>query len=701
MAAASKTTSPSLSILRNIGICAHIDAGKTTVTERILYFAGRTYKIGEVHDGTAVMDYLEEEQQRGITITSAATTLHWRDHTINLIDTPGHVDFTVEVERSLRVLDGAVAVFCGVGGVEAQSETVWRQAERYSVPRICFVNKMDRLGADFDMVVAEIKSRLNGNPLCLQIPMGAGDEYLGEIDLIAQKAYFYDDADVASTVREEAIPAEYADEAELARHELIERAVECDDDLMEKYLAEEEILEEQLIAAIRKGTVSGHIQPLLCGAALKHKGVQTLLNAVVDYLPSPMDVPPVVGHESLAGTKEIIRHCDPNEPFSALVFKIATDKHGDLSFIRIYSGQLKPGTRVLNSTQNRKENVTRIWEMHAKQRNARESAQAGDIVAVIGLHNSITGDTLCDSRDVVVLERLEFPEPVITMSIEPRTNADKDDLVKALNTLRREDPSFRYAADPETGQTVISGMGELHLEIVKHKMTRDLGLEVRVGKPRVAYKEAILGSADAWGKFDRQLGGRGQFAEVHLRVEALEASAHGAGEEPIVFVDAHKGEPLPKEYLAAIEEGVRDAASCGPLGGYQMLNLKATLLDAKDHPVDSSEIAFLQAAVMAFNQAVEAAKPVFLEPIMKMTVTTPDEYLGAVTGDLGARRAVITGQEPRGKFRVVLAHAPLAELFGYSTVVRSLSQGRASSTMEPYSYAPAPTHVAEQILRYV
>jgi elongation factor G len=688
----------SLSTIRNIGIMAHIDAGKTTVTERILYFAGRTYKIGEVHDGTAVMDYLEEEQQRGITITSAATSFQWQEHTVNLIDTPGHVDFTIEVERSLRVLDGAVAVFCGAGGVEAQSETVWHQADHYNVPRICFVNKMDRIGADFEMVVGEIESRLSGRPVCIQIPMGSGESFVGQIDLIARKAYFYDAAEVATTVRQEEIPVDYVDQAELARHDMIEKAAEFDDALMEKYLADEDILEAEILTAIRKGTLAGKLQPVLCGSALKHMGIQALLDAVVDFLPSPANMPPVVGHESLTGTKELTRKADPNEPFSALVFKITSDSHGDLNFIRVYSGTLKAGTRVTNSTQSRKENISRLWQMHAKQRTARDEVSAGDIVAAVGLRNSLTGDTLCETRDPIVLERLEFPEPVITMSIEPRTNADKQTLIDALNILRREDPSFKYSYNTDTGQTVISGMGELHLEIVKHKLVRDLGLEIRVGKPRVAYKETILGSADAVGRFVRQTGGRGQFAEVTLSVETY---TQQAGEDSVIFLDRTKGGVIPAHYIPSVKEGVMDAATSGPLAGYPMLNVKVTLLDGKDHPVDSSEIAFHQAGVLAFNSAAEQAKPVFLEPIMRLSVSTPEEYLGAITGDLTARRAMIRNQEPRGKYRVLDAEVPLAEMFGYSTQLRSLSQGRASSTMEPYSYAPAPAHVAEQILRYV
>ena len=677
---------------------AHIDAGKTTTTERILYFAGRTYKIGEVHDGTAVMDYLIEEQQRGITITSAATTLQWAGCTINLIDTPGHVDFTIEVERSLRVLDGAVMVFCGVGGVEAQSETVWHQADRYHVPRLCFINKMDRLGADFEMVVDEIAARLHGNPIVLQLPIGVGDDFRGQIDLIDRKAYFYDPAEIATTLREAEIPPEYAEAVELARGEMLEKAAEFDDHLMAKYLHDADATADEIRAAVRKGTLTCKLHPVLCGSALKHMGVCPLLDAVVAYLPSPLDVPPVAGPESLGGTKQVERGADPDEPFSALVFKVISDQHGDLGFIRIYSGTLKSGTRVMNSTQNRKEIISRIWEMHAKQRLRRDVAVAGDIIAVVGLKKSLTGDTLCDTRHPIVLEQLDFPEPVITMSIEPRTNADKARLGEALNILRREDPSFQYRYDADTGQTTISGMGELHLEIVKNKLVRDLGLDVRVGRPSVAYRETILGSAEAEGRFIRQTGGRGQYGVVMLRVEA---HTPDGGQEPITFEDATKGGPIPREYVASVEQGVRDAACSGPQAGYPMLNVKATLLDGKHHPVDSSDLAFQQAGAIAFNEAVERANPVFLEPIMRLQVTTPQEYLGAVTGDLNRRRAEVRQMDQRGQYRVLHAEAPLAEMFGYSTELRSLTQGRATHTMEPHSYAPAPPQVAQRILRYV
>ncbi len=686
--------------LRNIGIMAHIDAGKTTVSERVLFFAGRTYKIGEVHEGTAVMDYLQEEQERGITITSAATTLEWKGCTINLIDTPGHVDFTIEVERSLRVLDGAVAVFCAVGGVEAQSETVWHQADKYKVPRLCFINKMDRAGADFDMVVGELTSRLHANPIVLQLPMGSGDEMKGQIDLVSRQAIFYDPDKIATKMRIEPVPDEYHEMVEIARHDLIEKAAEYDEEVMDKYVHEREISEEEIHRAIRHGTVTGKIHPVLCGSALKHMGVRLLLDAVVRYLPSPLDVPPVEGHDLSRGKENQIirRNPDPSEPFSALVFKITSDQHGDLNFTRIYSGTLKSGSRVLNSTQDRKEIVSRIWEMHAKQRTQREEAVAGDIVALVGLKQSITGDTLCDPKHPILLERLDFPEPVITMSIEPKTNADKQKLVESLYTLRREDPSFMYRWDEETGQTTISGMGELHLEIIKNKLVRDMGVDVTVGRPKVAYKETIRGSAEAEGRFIRQTGGRGQYGVAVLRVESHTPEA---GEESIIFEDATKGGVIPREYIPSVERGVRDAATSGPLAGYPMQNLKVTLLDGKYHPVDSSDIAFQQAGALAFNEAVRKASPIFLEPIMRLQTTVPEEYLGAVTGDLNSRRAVIKEMEHRGHFRVLTAEVPLSELFGYSTQLRSLTQGRGTSTMEPHVYAPAPSQVSEQILRLV
>jgi len=685
--------------LRNIGVMAHIDAGKTTVTERILYFAGRTYKIGEVHDGTAVMDYLTEEQQRGITITSAATTLEWAGYTINLIDTPGHVDFTIEVERSLRVLDGAIAVICGVGGVEAQTETVWQQANRYNVPRICFINKMDRNGSDFEAAVSEIADRLWANPVVLQLPIGQGEDFRGQVDLISRKAYYYDPDKIATVLRIEDVPGDMLESVERARHEMIEKVADCDDELMGKYLQDESsISEPDIIGAIRSGTLSRRIYPVLCGSALKHMGIRPLLDAVARFLPSPLDVPAVSGHASVKSDRELLRKADPDEPMSALVFKMTSDQHGDLNFIRVYSGTVKAGSRVLNSTQGKKEIISRIWEMHANQRTARNEAVAGDIVAVVGLKHSLTGDTLCDPRNEIVLERLEFPEPVVTMSIELRRNADRQKLVDSLHTLKREDPSFEFQYNEETGQTTISGMGELHLEIVKNKLIRDMSVEVRVGRPRVAYKETIRSTAQGEGRFIRQTGGRGQFAVVVLQIAPFVPEPH---QETILFEDATKGGAVPREYVPAVRQGVLDAASSGPLAGYPMQNVKVALIDGKHHPVDSSPLAFEQAATIAFADAIARADPVFLEPVMALQVTTPEEYLGAVTGDLNARRGEIRSMAQRGRYRVLHAEAPLAEMFGYTTQLRSLTQGRATSTMEPLSYVVAPAHIAEGILRYV
>ncbi len=685
--------------VRNIGVTAHIDAGKTTVTERILYFAGKSYKIGEVHDGTAVMDYLAEEQARGITITSAATTLSWKNYTVNLIDTPGHVDFTIEVERSLRVLDGAVAVFCAVGGVEAQSETVWNQAERYSVPRICFINKMDRLGADFEIVVGELRDRLGATPVVLQIPMGAGAEFAGQIDLIEQRAFFYEQAEIAMDLKVGEIPAEYADAVEQARHDMIEALAEADDELMEKYVHEEPISVADIKSAIRRAVIADRIHPVLCGSALKHMGVRILLDAICDYLPSPLDVPPVSGHESLESEQTIQRLPRSDEPFSALVFKISSDLHGDLYFIRIYSGSLKAGTRVLNPTRRKKEIVSRIWEMHAKQRIRRDHADAGDIVAVVGPKHSFTGDTLCDSHHSIILEKIRFPKPVISMSIEPASTEGKDRLAEALVTLRREDPTFRTEMDRDTGQLLISGMGELHLEIIRNKLVRDMGVSVRVGKPRVAYKETITAAAETEGRFIRQTGGRGQYGVVVLRAEPTPASSDDDSEEPagIVFVEKIKGGAIPKEYISAVREGVIDEATNGPLAGYPMTGITVTLIDGKHHPVDSSELAFSRAGALAFREAVKKASPVFLEPIMRLEVTVPETYLGAVTGDLNARRSEITTMERRENYCKLIAETPLAAMFGYATVLRSLTQGRGTYVMEPVTYKAVPAEIATRL----
>ncbi|MDY7009450.1 MAG: elongation factor G [Planctomycetota bacterium] len=683
--------------VRNIGIAAHIDAGKTTVTERILYFAGKSYKIGEVHNGTAVMDYLAEEQSRGITITSAATTLSWKNHTVNLIDTPGHVDFTIEVERSLRVLDGAVAVFCAVGGVEAQSETVWNQAQRYGVPRICFVNKMDRPGADFEMVVGELSDRLGASPVVLQLPMGAGAKFAGQIDLVEKRAFLYEQAEIAMDLKVGEIPPEYAEAVEQSRHDMIETLAEADDELMEKYIHEEPISVIDIKSAIRRATIANRIHPVLCGSALKNMGVRVLLDAVCDYLPSPLDVPPVRGHESLESEQVIERLPLLEEPFSALVFKIASDLHGDLYFVRIYSGSLKAGTRILNPARRKKEIVSRIWEMHAKQRIRRDRAGAGDIVAVVGPKHSLTGDTLCDSHNPIILEKIKFPKPVISMSIEPASAADKDRLAEALVTLGREDPTFQTGVDRDTGQLLISGMGELHLEIIRNKLVRDMNVSVHVGKPRVAYRETITSTAEAEGRFIRQTGGRGQYGVVVLKVEPTTEKNENENIGAITVIEKIRGGAIPKEYIPSVKEGIIDEATNGPLAGYPMTGITVTLLDGKHHPVDSSEIAFSRAGALAFREGVKKASPVFLEPIMRLEVITPETYLGAVTGDLNARRSEITSVERRENYCKLIAESPLAAMFGYATVLRSLTQGRGTYTMEPLTYKAVPAEVAGKL----
>ncbi|RJS84833.1 elongation factor G [Methanophagales archaeon] len=684
--------------LRNIGIAAHIDAGKTTITERILYFTGKSYKIGEVHDGTTVMDFLEEEQRRGITITSAATTCPWKGYTINLIDTPGHVDFTIEVERCLRVLDGAVVVFCAIGGVEAQSETVWNQADRYNVPRICFINKMDRVGAYFEQVVKEIRERLGANPLPLQIPMGSGDNFVGQIDLIEQKALFYEPADIATNLKIEPIPEEYVQASQKARQEMIETLAELDDELMDLYLHDKPISPDQIRTVIRRAVISGTIQPVLCGSALKHMGIRALLDAVCYYLPSPADVPAIEGKESVDSEKIIKRHPRPDEPFSALVFKIVSDAHGDLYYIRVYSGTLKTGVRVLNPVRMKKENITRIWEMHAKQRIPRQKIQAGDIVAVVGPKHSLTGDTLCDSHHPIVLETMNFPEPVISMSIEPVSSVERTKLAEALEILKREDPTFKTSVDRQTGQILISGMGELHLEILRNKIIRDIAVPVKIGKPRVAYKETITASAQAEGRFIRQTGGRGQFGVVVLKVDPAGYTGRGKEVETsgITFINEIKKGAIPNEYIPAIEQGIRDEATNGPLGGYPLVGITVTVIDGQYHPVDSSEIAFSQAGAIAFREAVKQANPVFLEPIMKLQVTIPEEHLGAVTGDLNTRRAEIVEMKRAGGYCKLLANVPLATMFGYATALRSMTHGRGTHTMEPTGYKIVPPEVAEK-----
>ena len=695
-----------LQTLRNFGICAHIDAGKTTVTERILYYAGKTYKMGEVHDGTATMDFLQEEQERGITIQSAATTCPWthngKEYTLNLIDTPGHVDFTIEVERSLRVLDGAVAVFDGKEGVEAQSETVWRQADRYGVPRMCFINKMDKLGANFEFSFNSIAERLGANAVAVQIPIGFGNDFEGIIDLLVMKAYYFSAEELGAKVEEREIPDNLKEEAEKWRRMLVEKAAELDEQLTEKFIMEEDITADEIRAAIRKGTIAEKIFPTLCGSALKYIGVQRLLDAVIDYLPNPTEVPEVQGTEVRDKTKQITRPSDPDAPFSSLVFKVVSDTHGDLTYTRVYSGKLTKGSRVLNTNNGKREIISRIYEMHAKDRLAHDEVSAGSIVALVGLKNSVTGDTLCDPDDPIILERMEFPDPVISMSIEPATQADKEKLANALVTIRREDPSFRSHYDDETGQTIIAGMGELHLEIIKHKLVRDMKVGVNVGKPRVAYKEAIVNKAEARGIHKKQTGGRGQFGDCTITVEPYtKAQAEEDGltfKDSMTFVNKVVGGSIPKEFIPSVEYGCRQTAKSGVLAGYPMLGIKVTLIDGSYHDVDSSQVAFEQAGTLAFKDGTRKAKIQLLEPVMKVTVTTPDEYLGSITGDLNRRRGMILGTEERGITRIITAEAPLSEMFGYSTSLRGMSQGRATYVMEPHDYRPVPDNIAKAIL---
>ncbi len=691
---------------RNIGIAAHIDAGKTTVSERILYYTGKTHKVGEVHEGTAVMDHLPEEQERGITITSAATTCPWHldgnpaneEYIINLIDTPGHVDFTVEVERSLRVLDGAVAVFDGREGVEAQSETVWRQASKYHVPRLCFINKMDKIGADFNFCVGTIRDRLGANPVPIQLPIGAAETFAGVIDLLAMKAYRWNEDSKGLEWGEIPIPDDHKAAAEQARAYMIEKASECDEQMMEKYLSDEPISNDEIKAALRKGTISLMINPVLCGSALKYKGVQLLLNAVVYYLPSPLDKPPIVGHDPRDKNKELVRRIDSNEPFCGIVFKIVSDQHGDLTYLRVYSGRLQSGARIINSTRDKKEIASRIWEMHAADRLPREFAEAGDIVGVVGFKYGLTGDTVCDPDHPVVLEKMEFPEPVISMSIEPKSANDKNKLGEALTTLRREDPTFRSNFDPETGQTIIHGMGELHLEIIANKLRRDLKVDVLVGKPKVAYKETITKKAEAQGKHVKQSGGRGQYGDCWIRIEPYKPVEGDDSEDTILFENEIKGGTIPKEYIPSVEYGCRQAGKSGVLGGFPVLNVKISLFDGSYHDVDSSQIAFEQAGILAMQAAIKKAGPVLLEPIMKLQVTTPVEFAGPVQGDISSRRAMIENTETRGNTQIIDATVPLASMFGYSTILRSLTQGRANYTMEPHSYAQVPNHVKDEVL---
>ena len=676
---------------RNIGIMAHIDAGKTTTTERILYYTGRNYKIGEVHEGAATMDWMVQEQERGITITSAATTCQWRDCWINLIDTPGHVDFTVEVERSLRVLDGAVAVFDAVAGVEPQSETVWRQADKYHVPRFCFVNKMDRTGADFQRCVDMIKDRLDARPAVVQLPIGAEADFRGVVDVVARRALVWDEG-MGEQWQEVDIPADLVDAAELARHDLIDLLSTYDDAIMEKYIGDEEITADDLRRALRSVTINNHAVPVLCGTAFKNKGVQPLLDAVVDYLPSPVDVPAATG-KSLKG-EELTREVSDSAPFSALAFKIMSDPFvGKLTYIRVYSGTLEKGSTILNSTKDKRERIGRILQMHANHREDRDGIVAGDIVAVVGLKNTTTGDTLCDADAPVVLESLEFPEPVIHVAVEPKTKADQDKLGKALFALSEEDPTFRVRTDEETGQTVISGMGELHLEVLVDRMLREFKVDANVGKPQVAYRETVRDRVEkVEERYIRQTGGRGQYGHVVLTIEP---TGPGGGYE---FVDKITGGVIPKEYIPSIDAGIREAMDSGVLAGYPTVDLRITLTFGSYHDVDSSEMAFKIAGSMAFKKAARAARPVLLEPIMAVEVVTPEDYMGDVIGDLSSRRGKVEGMEQRGSNQVIRAQVPLSDMFGYATDLRSRTQGRAVYSMQFNSYQEVPESIAREIV---
>ena len=676
---------------RNIGIMAHIDAGKTTTTERVLYYTGINYKIGEVHEGTATMDWMVQEQERGITITSAATTCFWRDHRINLIDTPGHVDFTIEVERSLRVLDGAVAVFCSVGGVEPQTETVWRQADKYRVPRIAFVNKMDRLGADFFRAVRMIQERLGARPVPVQLPIGAEENFRGVVDLVQMKAVVWDEESLGAKYRVEPIPSGLAGQAEEHREKLLEAIADCNESVMEKYLDGREITETELRGAIRQAGLELKIVPVLCGAAFRNKGVQLLLDAVVDYLPSPLDVPPLRGIHPTS-QKEEERPPKDEAPFSALAFKIMTDPFvGTLTFFRVYSGALFSGSSVYNSTKGKRERIGRLLKMHANKREEIKEVYAGDIAAAVGLRTATTGDTLCDEDHPIILESIEFPEPVISIAIEPKSKADQEKLGLSLQKLTTEDPSFRVRTDEETGQTIISGMGELHLEIIVDRLLREFNVGANVGKPQVAYKETVRKAVEREGKFIRQTGGRGQYGHVYLRVEPQPA---GKGFE---FANAIKGGSIPREYIPAVEKGVKEATESGALAGYPIVDVKVTLLDGSYHEVDSSEIAFKIAGSMAFKEAVGKAFPVLLEPIMAVEVVVPEEFMGEVIGDISSRRGKVLGMDTRPAAQVIDARVPLAEMFGYATDLRSMTQGRATYTMQFSHYEPVPATISEEI----
>ena len=678
--------------MRNIGIMAHIDAGKTTTTERILYYTGRTYKIGEVHEGTATMDWMVQEQERGITITSAATTCSWRDCQINIIDTPGHVDFTAEVERSLRVLDGAVAVFDAVAGVQPQSETVWRQADKYSVPRVCFINKMDRVGADFYHAVDTIVERLQARPVPIQLPVGAEDQFKGIVDLITMKARIWRDETLGAAYDDTEIPADLLDKAREYREKMVEAAAEADDHLMEKYLGGEELTEADIMAGLRKATIAQTIFPVICGSAFKNKGVQNMLDSVVDLLPSPLDVPPVKGFDVDDRSIELVRHSSDDEPFSALVFKIMTDPFvGQLAFIRVYSGKLNSGDTILNVSKGRRERIGRLVKMHANKREEITEVLAGDIVACVGLKSVVTSDTICSEDKPISLESIEFAAPVIQLAIEPKTKADQEKLGMAIAKLVQEDPTLKVNTDPETGQTILAGMGELHLEIIVDRLQREFGVGANVGKPQVAYRETIRRASDAEGRFVRQTGGRGQYGHVKLKLEPNH-------EKEYEFVNAVVGGTVPKEFIGPAEKGIVEALEGGILAGFPMSNVKVTIYDGSYHDVDSSEMAFKIAGSMALKAAAHKAQPVLLEPVMSVEVVVPDEYMGAVNGDLISRRGRLEGMELKGATQIIRAMVPLSEMFGYATELRSRTQGRGSFTMHFGKYEEAPASVTEEVV---
>jgi elongation factor G len=678
--------------MRNIGIMAHIDAGKTTTTERILYYTGRTYKIGEVHEGTATMDWMVQEQERGITITSAATTCSWRDYQINIIDTPGHVDFTAEVERSLRVLDGAVAVFDAVAGVQPQSETVWRQADKYTVPRICFINKMDRVGADFFHAVQTIVERLQARPVPIQLPVGAEDQFKGVIDLITMKARIWRDETLGAAYDDVDIPAELLEQAKEYREKMVEAAAEADDHLMEKYLGGEELTEAEVVVGLRKATIAQTIFPVICGSSFKNKGVQNMLDSVVDLLPSPLDIPPIKGFDVDDRSIKLVRHADDNEPFSALVFKIMTDSFvGQLAFIRVYSGKLNTGDTILNVSKGRKERIGRLVKMHANKREEITEILAGDIAACVGLKSVVTSDTICSEEKPISLEAIVFAAPVIQLAIEPKTKADQEKLGLAIAKLVQEDPTLKVNTDPETGQTILAGMGELHLEIIVDRLQREFGVGANVGKPQVAYRETIRKASDAEGRFVRQTGGRGQYGHVKIKLEPNH-------EKEYEFINAVVGGTVPREYVGPAEKGIIEALEGGILAGFPMSNVKVTLYDGSYHDVDSSEMAFKIAGSMALKAAAKKATPVLLEPVMSVEVVVPDEYMGSVNGDLISRRGRLEGMELKGATQIIKAMVPLSEMFGYATEIRSRTQGRGSFTMHFGKYEEAPVSITEEVI---